>query len=252
MIIYADIVFLINFFGDFLCLWILSEIEGKISVRRRILAASIGGVYAVICTYPSLRWCGGTIGKAALAAVMVAVGYMPMGIKKLFRSTAVFFMTSMLLAGGAELIGAKLPYKIMLTIFAVCCFLICAMSALRSKVYAKYTPCCLSYLGKKVHIQGFYDSGNRLLAGDNSAPVLIGDERVLKKLISKEVTWKGISEWVDAKRLVSIPFTGAAKGEMQGVVLDYAKVGEHTYYDAVLAISEVALADSLVLNSIMV
>ncbi len=252
MIVYADLVFLINFFGDFLCLWLLSEAEAKIPLWRRIIVAGLGGIYGLLCTYPPLFWLEGIVCKVLCALLMVTAAYIPTKPRSLFRATAMLFMSSMLLAGGAELVGAKSLFRILLAIFGTACLAVCALSLVRSRIYAKYMPCTLCLFGKKLHMIGFYDSGNRLFLKNNERAVIVCDERVLKKLVAEEANAKNLYEWINSDRFAVVPFSGAAGGTMQGIVLDYATVGTKRYDDVVLAVSESALQDKLILHSIMV
>ena len=74
----------------------------------------------------------------------------------------------------------------------------------------------------------------------------------MKKLFSPVATVFNINEWVASERLVSVKFSGAAGGVMQGIILDYAKVDSRRYENIILAVSENPLADALVLHSTMV
>lgn len=253
MIIYADLVFFVNFFGDFLCLWLVSAAEGRISLWRRIAAAAFGGIYGLLCTHPSLHIIGGISGKIAAAALMILIAYVPISGKSLFRGTAVLFMSSMLLSGGVELVGVNGSIlRIMLAAFGTACLVTGGISLIRSRIYARYLPCELCFSGKKARFLGFYDSGNRLISGEGASAVIVGDERILKKLISPEATCKNLFEWADSDKVVTVPFTGAASGVMYGIILDYARIDSRRFDDVVLALSETELADRIVLHSTMV
>ncbi len=248
MIIYADIVFLVNFFGDFLCLWLLSEICGKIPVWRRLLGAAFGGLFGVLCVCLELS---GFSARLLGAVLITAACSLPLKIKAFLKNTVIFFFSSMLLAGGAELAGVNGRFRIMLALLATACLLVGALSIIRSKIYAKYLPCELCFNNKKAHFLGFYDSGNRLVSGEGGQIAVVGDERVLKGLISKEACAENLSEWIEGEKIVQVPFCGAASGMMKGIVLDYLKVGDRRYERVILAVSEGELRDKLVLHSIM-
>lgn len=253
MIIYIDLVFLINFFGNYLCLWLSSTVYRRIPRGRMVFSAVLGGLYGVASVLPSLGFLTSIAFKLLGAAILAAVAYLPASIKETVRSASVFCMSSMLLCGGVEFVSANLTLcRLLLVLFGSACLLVCGISAIKSKIYSRYMPCELSYLGKKLHITGFYDSGNRLTVGDDGANVIIADERILKKLFSPDATAFNINEWVESERLVPVRFSGAAGGLMQGIILDYVKVDGRRYENIILAVSENSLADTLVLHSTMV
>ncbi|MEE0944221.1 MAG: sigma-E processing peptidase SpoIIGA [Clostridia bacterium] len=253
MIIYIDLVFLLNFFGDYLCLWLSSTVYRRISVGKRVFSAFLGGLYGVAAVLPELSFLTSIACKLLGAAILAAVAYFPANAREILRAASVFCMSSMLLCGGVELAATNLSLcRLLLAVFGCACLLVCGVSLVKSRIYSRYLPCELCYLGKKVRLNGFYDSGNRLFAGDDGASVIIADERVLKKLFSPQATPLNISEWADGKNLVPVSFSGAAGGVMQGIILDYAKIDGRRYENVILAISENRLSDSLVLHSTMV
>lgn len=251
MIIYLDLVFLINFFGDFLCLWISSAVYRKISVWRRILTAVLGGLYGVAAAVPSLSFLTGIVCKLLCAALLAATAYFPAKTKEILRAASIFCISSMLLCGAVELVSANLTLcRLLLTLFGSACLLVCGISLVKSRIYARYLYCELCFCGKKVRINGFYDSGNRLTADDGES-VIIADERIIKKLVSPDATAAALSEWVDCRKLKTINFGGAADGVMLGIMLDYIKADGRKYENVILAVSENRLADNLVLHSTM-
>lgn len=251
--IYIDLVFLINFFGDFLCLWLSSTVYRRISAGRRVLCAVLGGLYGVAAVLPELSFLTSIAAKLVGAAILAAVAYFPANAREIMRGGAVFCMSSMLLCGGVQLASTNLTLcRLLLTLFGVSCLIVCGLALIKSRIYSRYLPCELSCAGRKIRLNGFYDSGNRLTFGDDGASVIIGDERILKKLISPQATAYNLSEWTDGNRLVSVSFSGAAGGIMQGILLDYAKIDGRRYENVILAISENRLSDNLVLHSTMV
>ena len=69
--IYADLLFLINFSMDYLCLYICARVlHRKLSLAKMIIAASIGGIYSVISVIVNL---GGFIALIVDIGVCVAM-----------------------------------------------------------------------------------------------------------------------------------------------------------------------------------
>lgn len=244
MIIYADLIFLVNFFGDWLCLWLCSAIYRRIPVWRRILAAALGGLYGVCVAVTGFELLGSLWAKTIFAVPIGAAAYMPAKPGEIARGTGAFCIASFLLTGAVEFVGMSGGVlRAILAIFGTACILVCIISVLKSRIYARYLPCELVFDGRKVHYTGFYDSGNRLISGKDGERVIIADERVMKKLFPSPPP---------PERVVDIPFSSCTSGMMKGIKLDYAKVDGRRYDDVVLAISEAQLADGLVLHSTMI
>lgn len=190
--------------------------------------------------------------KLLCAAILAAVAYFPAKTKEILRAASIFCISSMLLCGAVELVSANLTLcRLLLTLFGSACLLVCGISLVKSRIYSRYLYCELCFCGKKVRTNGFYDSGNRLIA-DSGECVIVADERILKKLVSPEATAAALSEWVDSQRLKAVNFGGAAEGVMLGITLDYIKADGRKYENVILAVSENRLADNLVLHSTMI
>lgn len=242
--VYADLIFVANFFGDFLCLWLCSALYRRIPVWRRIVAAALGGLYGAVAAISGLEFLSSLWAKVIFAIPIGAVAYMPAPPKEIVRSVAAFCISSFFLSGAVELVGVSGgAVRTMLAVFGSACIIICFISLMKSRIYARYMSCELSFDGRKVRYTGFYDSGNRLISGKDGERVIIADERLLKKLFPSPPA---------PERVIDIPFVSCASGMMKGIKLDYAKIDGRIYDDVVLAISETRLADGLILHSTMV
>ena len=253
MTIYLDLVFLMNFFGDFLCLCLTSGIYRRTPLWRRALAAAIGGIYGAAAVLPGLGFLGSLPVKAVAGVMIANAAYLPAGLVETARAACVFVISSMLLCGGAELF---LKYDgqpaLVLTLLGIACLLWCALAALRSRIYARHMSCVLCFKKKKVRTYGFYDSGNRLIAGENGSRVIVADSSMLAKLLGEGAALTNMTEWVNEDEILHIPFGGAAGGVLLGLRLDYATVGGRRYDDVILGITPNRMEEKLVLHSTMV
>ncbi len=253
MIIYLDLIFLSNFFGDYLCLCLTNIIYAKIPLWRRLLSATAGGIYGVIVCLPHTAFLSSLPAKAVAGVILAVICYAPARTFSIIRAAGVIIISSMLLCGGCELIAAKqTQLSIMLSLFASACLIYCSAAWLRSQVYARHLGCTLCRNGKKLHISGFYDSGNRLCFGSESNRVIVADERVLKSLINKDASLSNLREWLSESEILQIPFSGAAGGTLVGITLDYAKIDGRRYDDVVLGICENRIDEKIILHSTMV
>ena len=98
-IIYADILLLINFVLDFLCLFISGKLLSKRFRTFRILAASLfGAAYSLVyyILYP-LEWFLLMPLHIAAACVICLIAYRMFSVKDTAKTVAVFILTSALL-----------------------------------------------------------------------------------------------------------------------------------------------------------
>ena len=98
MVIYLDLVFILNFAADALALYVTSRLSGVSSTCSRVVLASfIGGVYATVCAIPLTAAAGAVFVQVAAAALMVHIAF---GSKKIFlRLLLLFFVLSCAMVG---------------------------------------------------------------------------------------------------------------------------------------------------------
>lgn len=252
MKIYIDLIFLVNFIGDFLCLWLASALTRRISFVRMLIAAAVGGIFGVAAVLPGLGALSSIVARTVFAALITVCACAPAPWKELLKSAAVFVISSMALCGGAEFIGAKNEYSAAAAVLGMALLLGCALSMLRAGIYARHLSCEICIDGKKLRTYGFYDSGNRLVYGEKGERVIVADERLIKRMYGDGASLANITEWIDAGRLCRIAFVSAESGEMEGIRLDYARVGGIRYDDVILGICGGRLQDNIVLHSTMI
>lgn len=192
VIIYADVLFAINFSMDFLSLFICSMILKRKATRPRIIIASlIGALYGVLDVVLGLNKILGVILCIAFSFVMCLVSFWGAQLRQLFVSTV------LLLGVGAALGGTmSLIYSFMNRIFADAIskiekttsyngarfFLIASVTAIVSIVFArvftrekdkKTALLKIEYEGTEYKFEGLVDSGNRLKDPLSQKPVIL-------------------------------------------------------------------------------
>lgn len=248
MTVYADLIFFAEFFGDFLCLTLASRLCGRISVPRRAFAAALGGIYGVCATLPHMTYLRGGAAKAAFLLFMSAAALVPCSGGELLRGAVCFVLSSMLLSGGAQLLAASGGVRLYAALFGICCVMLCALSMLRGRIFARYMPCVFCLGKKRICACGFYDSGNKLYSGGDRR-VIVADERLFGRIFGAEVTAANLCEFVDTEE---IAYDGVCGGTLIGVRLDRVIVGGRRYDDVVLALSQKKIEDRIVLHSTMI
>ncbi|MGN1122943.1 MAG: sigma-E processing peptidase SpoIIGA [Eubacterium sp.] len=236
MIIYVDVLFVINFFITYLLLLFTSALlKQRTSMPRMLAAAFEGGLYSLVILVDSLSFLITVIGKLAVSLLIVFTAF---GFKRLsvFIKTAVlFYFSNMLFLGiicavifafktDAIAVSNGVAYfdisaKILL-VSAAAAYII---SIIVIKIYNHTTGKNEIYSitifkgNNELHLYAFADSGNKLREPFSDYPVIVAD----KSKVS-----------FDAERV--IPFnTVAGEGVLQAfkpdkVVISNSKVSFET------------------------
>ncbi|PKM62575.1 MAG: hypothetical protein CVU97_04680 [Firmicutes bacterium HGW-Firmicutes-21] len=186
-IIYADILLLINFVLDFLCLFISGRLLSKSFRAFRILAASLfGAAYTLVnyALYP-LAWYFLLPLHLAAACLICLIAFKVNSLKDTLKTVAVFIFTSALLGGLLNAvygisgrfadgvyteIGAAglLIISVLSTLIAISYSLLCkkraVIKSMRADIYIN---------GEPVKVNLLVDSGNMATEPFTSLPVII-------------------------------------------------------------------------------
>ncbi len=198
LVIYVDVLFVLNFFITYLLL-LLTKLFNRKSVKliRLLSASALGGAYALIILAPKLNCLLTLFGKLCASAVIVLTAF---GFKKascFVKNLAVFYFSNMLLLGvvmavllifnlngiaikndavyfdisaKALILSGLLAYIVALVIVKIH-----NASIGKSEIYS-LTICCDN---EQVHMFAFADSGNKLKEPFSSYPVIIADKNKL-------------------------------------------------------------------------
>lgn len=98
MVLYLDLVFLLNVISDGLALYVTARLSGLPLYGKRLWIASvIGGIYGVFCLIPPWEAAGSIVPQAAVAALLVWLAF---GARSVFlRLFLLFFVLSCALGG---------------------------------------------------------------------------------------------------------------------------------------------------------
>ena len=229
MVIYADVLFAINFSMDFLSLFICSMIlKRKTSRVRIILSSLIGALYGVLDVVLRLDKIFSVILCIAFSFVMCIIAFWGIKIKNIFASTALLLGIGAMLGGIMSLIYSALN-KIFMGYLAniqpstayngARFFLIASITAIVSIIFAKIflkeknnktAIIKIEYDGKEYKIEGLVDSGNKLKEPISQKPVV---------LISKGVALSEKITALDDKYKRFIPYGDVSgKGILKGII----------------------------------
>ena len=196
MDVYADLLFLVNFSMDFLCLYLSVKLLHLPRVRwRMLLAAAVGGMYSVIALFLSVgSWLslaldvGVCVGMCAMCAAGKGVR---MG--RLLLLCGTYFGISALMGGGMTAIyyllsRADLPLGdvpgdgISAWMFLVLATAAAMVAAFGGRLFAKQSAvrtCTVRIRleGVTWEMQGLCDSGNLLCDPISGTPVIVADRQ---------------------------------------------------------------------------
>lgn len=206
MVIYLDLVAVLNFLVDGLLLYGTARLgAAAIRWRRIVLAALLGAVYAVAVYLPGLAFLQSLLCKLAVGTVMLLTAF---GIKRsTLRLGAVFAALTLALCGAVyavellrhgrfyyrenQLLFPVSFFSLLLTALTVslaCRFLLPKLNHAPDSVL----PLEIELQGKKISLTALRDSGNTLTDPITGAPVLTAYAGAVIPLFPKELALKAV------------------------------------------------------------
>lgn len=211
MVVYLDLVVLLNFLVDGLLLVGANRLTGHpTGWKRCAVAAAAGGLYAGICMLPSGSFMANPLWRiASLCAMsMIAYGWNWGAL----RRGAIFVLLSMALGGMALGIGSGNFGSLVLAAGGIT--FLCAMGIHTPVGMEKYQNVELHWRGEKIKLTALVDTGNTLRDPITGGSVLVVGMDVGSRL--------GIS-----REMICDPITGLSKQNLPGArLIPYRAVGK--------------------------
>lgn len=196
VVVYADVLFLIDFTMDFLCLYVtcaLMSVPAKL--WRVVTAAAIGGIYSVLLQYlPETNFLLLLPLHIAVSFLLVFVSCGKSQFRRLAARVTVFFLTSAFvggivtalfsLRGGSERVNGGMAYAEIspLFLFAVAAFSVAASYVYglvcRKRLSAQKAHAVVRYGGKTVSLVLLADTGCHVVDPMTGKAVIIVSHRV--------------------------------------------------------------------------
>ena len=228
MVVYLDVVMLLNFLVDLLLLLSANNLCGHPpGWKRAIPAAVIGGVYGGICLLPGFRFLGNWLWRIVSLLVIswIAFGFSVSGT----RRGVVFLLLSMALGGLAAGMHSSGFFGLIAAAGSV--FLLCFFGFRGRIGKARYLPVQLRYGEKSMSLTALYDTGNTLQDPVTGKPVLVVGAEVAKQLFG--LTRQELSSPVNAVsqallpglRLIPYRSVGQAGGLLLALRMHDVKIG---------------------------
>ena len=204
--VYADLYFLINTCMDLLCLMITGALLHRRTHRlRAILAAALGGAYALIALLFSLDGLSGILLDAAVALAMCAITFSGKGttFPSLLKAGGVHVLVSMILGGVMTVLYTllnrlHLPLDTLhgdglsVWMFALLSAVAGVMTACGGKFFGlsgktRSVTVHATIFGTEITLRALVDSGNLLRDPVSGRAVIVADRTLLCRLLPDEL-----------------------------------------------------------------
>lgn len=170
MLVYLDLVMLLNFLVDFLLLLGTNRLSGfPHAPWRTAAAAALGGIYGGACLLPGFRFLGGTLWRVVSLGLMGVIAF---GFEwSALRRCALFALLSMALGGIALGLGSGGFSALVLSATAVS---VMCLVGFRGRVGAReYVPVEMGFGEKRTKLLALRDTGNTLTDPVTGQSVLV-------------------------------------------------------------------------------
>ncbi len=203
--IYVDILFLVNFSMDYLCLYISAKILRRaLSAKRLVLSSLLGAVYSVVSVFLSVEsWLALVIDILVCICMCAIAFHTKKQFKKTLVSALLYFLVSMTVGGIMTALfnlinKLDLPFDMAegdgLSVwgFALLAILAGVMAAFGGNFVFKkkeIRDCqlAISFDGKEKSFNGLSDSGNLIKDPISGRPVIIIDRKLADGFVDSQI-----------------------------------------------------------------
>ena len=206
MVVYADVLLVVNLFVNYLLLLCSSMIMKKHTGRLRILlGASIGAVYGFVVFLPELPGIIEFLIRLIASAVIVLGAFGFKNLPSFLRCFCTFFAVSFSFGGillvlwitvapiGMVYNNGAVYFDIDLAVLAISTIISFAVVSILAHFTARRAPkdsialVKIAYQGKEVSLTALVDTGNSLCETFSGYPVILGEIESLEKIMPKAV-----------------------------------------------------------------
>ncbi len=259
MIVYADILMLVNFVVDYFLISITSHfLHKKSRLWRLLLAAAVGGVFSLYIFLPQSSFFVQGVVQILMSATLCLVAYGFGSIKSFLRSAAVLFVVNYAYSGA--MIALWLIFKpygmvinnsviyfdispLFLILFSVIgYFVVILLRKIFKKTFPDNIYCLVTVFcrEKSLKLNGIADTGNSITDVFGKSQIFITEEGVVDSLLGDEKQ--------NNTRFRKIPCaTVAGEKLLDGYRIDYAEVmfnsKKYQFKNPILAVSTTRLSD---------
>ena len=262
MTVYIDILFLINFFADFILLSMTARLATvRIRLRRKLLSAMVGGFGGVFHFIFASSPVHSLFMSILTPPLLIFLSLFLCNKRIFFRCLFVYYLSAFLLSGAASLVAGFMGiYGIGITspiIYLVGAILLGILKNtvgfLKSEATKGSQKITVSYGGKSFVGEAILDTGNSLYDPISKKPVIVADKLLLEELFAPGCNQQNITEWLNPTDLRMIPYKTIDKsGVMVGFLPESVSVASHGPVDAIIAISPEENGGKVLLGSAII
>lgn len=226
--VYLDVVVILNFAVDLCLLLGTNRLCGfPLSVRRSLIAAALGGVYAAVCLLPGWRFLGNLLWRTVF---LLLIGVIAFGISRsAVRRCIVFAFLTMALGGAATVMGSGSFWSLAAAAGGI--GLLC-MLGFRGRIGGQsFVPVELSYGQQRASILALRDTGNTLCDPVTGQSVLIVGPQIAQQLVGlslqqlRQPVETVASGTVPGLRLIPYRAVGQAGGMLTAIRMQNVRIG---------------------------
>ncbi len=180
MIIYVDLVFLLNIFLDFLLLMVVNIVLVRnVPIKRIIYGSLIGGV-SILILFIKLNSLILFLFKIILGILMIIVTFGYKNIKYTYNNLFYFFTISFSVGGVLYLLKSRGLYNdfILIIGFMITCYIYVRQMKRLKNNYQHYYQVDIYYKNKKMSLIGYLDTGNKLYDNYKHRPIILIDQKI--------------------------------------------------------------------------
>ena len=180
MLVYLDMVMLLNFLVDFLLILGTNRLTGYPPEGARAAGSSLlGSIYAAACLFPDFRFLGNVLWRAVFLILMAVLAFgWNLGA---VRRGAVFILLSMALGGIAG--GMQVRHFPAICLCAFLLWLLCRVGFAGNRGDKEYLPVELCWQGRTLRVLALRDTGNLLRDPITGEAVLVCGADVGEELL---------------------------------------------------------------------
>lgn len=190
-VIYADSLFALSLFTDYLLCLVTARFCGlRLRRGRYLLAALLGSVYAVAVFLPGMGFLASPLVQTAAAGGMGLVAFG--GEERLLRCVAAFLALSATFGGVVWAVTLRLGSfpapdgKLLLAVFVLCYAALSLFSrGRRARTQTRVVPASLALGERRAELRVLLDSGNCLREETHGARVLIASPESVRALLGE-------------------------------------------------------------------
>ena len=263
MVVYADILMLVNFIVDYFLISLTGKfLQKRIKFYKLLLASAVGGLFSLYIFFPQFNLFFQILIHLLMCAILSFIAFGFCGLKNFLRSVVVLFCINFAYSGAMIAVWSVFkPYGMVINnsviyfdispMFLIIFSVIGYFGAIFIRKVIKkpflsnsYCFVTLTLNDRKIDLQGVVDTGNSLVDVFGLSQILITDIDTVKKILGTEIN--------NPVRFRKIP-CGTVTGErlLDGYRIDDAKIvfnnKNYNFKNPVLAVSITPILDAKII-----